>query len=294
MLISCARAGGANAAARHASHSASSEAATLTALSPRCARCTSSPGAHIGLHQLDLPTLRSIVRAFVEVHPQAWAVLATNSLETPVLGLIARRGEGRFDAAAVAQRIRTAALPQPPSRFGLHDEWALLGSFVAGPRGLAQFAGDAVINTDDHPVVSYRAPRITYAPDSRPAERLIELLHVLALAPDEVLPSDADAATRARLAAYWRARDRFIEFGRGVQPTLDARRMLAQVRAPLLEVLRLSPDFRPAYDPLLRLAAALAASEPAAARGLLGALIQLQPSRPEAADALKSLPSLAP
>ena len=34
--------------------------------------------------------------------------------------------------------------------------------------------------------------------------------------------------------------------------------MLAQVREPLLSVLRISPDFRPAYDPLLSMAAALA------------------------------------
>ena len=36
-------------------------------------------------------------------------------------------------------------------------------------RRLQRFAGDAAANTDDHPVVAYRAPRITYAPDSQPA-----------------------------------------------------------------------------------------------------------------------------
>lgn len=241
------------------------------------------------LHQLDLLTLRSIVRAFVEVHPQAWAVLATNSLETPVLGLIARRGDGHFDAAALHHRLQTVALPQAPAQFGLHDEWAVLGSFVAGPQALRRLAGDAPINTDDHPVVSYRAPRITYAPDSRPAERLIELLHSLDVTPGEVLGADADAATRARLAAYWQARDRFIEAGQRVQPTPDARRMLAQVHEPLLEVLRLSPDFRPAYDPLLRLAAALAQSDPAAAQRLLAELMQAQPARPQAGEALSAL-----
>ncbi len=150
------------------------------------------------------------------------------------------------------------------------------------------------INTDDHPVVSYRAPRLTYAPDSRPAERLIQLLHMLDAAPEQVLSAAADAATRARLAAYWKARDRFIEAGQHVQPTPDARRMLAQVRDPLLEVLRLSPDFRPAYDPLLRLSAALAKTDPAAARRLLAELVQAQPARPEAGAALRALPNATP
>ncbi len=246
------------------------------------------------LHQLDIATLRSIVRTFVEVHPQAWAVLATNSLETPVLGLIARRGGGRFEAAAVSRRMRTAELPRAPAQFGLHDEMAVLGSVVAGPRALARLAGDAPLNTDDHPVVTYRAPRITYAPDSRPAERLIQLLRTLDLAPDEVLPADADVKMRARLAAYWRARDRFIASGQGVQPTMDPRSMLVQVREPLLEVLRLSPEFRPAYDPLLRLSAALATRDTATARGLLADLMQVQPQRPEAAEALRALPGASP
>ena len=241
------------------------------------------------LHQLDIATLRSIVQAFLSVHPQAWAVLATNSLETPVLGLIARRGGGGFDAAAVRQRMQKVTLPRPLSQFGLDDEWAVLGSFVAGPQALARLAGDAPLNTDDHPVVTYRAPRITYAPDSRPAERLLALLGQLGLAPEELLPADADAQTRARLAAHWRARDRFLVLGQGVQPTRDARRMLAQVREPLLDVLRIDPEFRPAYDPLLRLAAALAASEPAMARRLLAELIQLQPQRQEARDAMRAL-----
>jgi spermidine synthase len=67
------------------------------------------------------------------------------------------------------------------------------------------------------------------------------------------------------------------------------RRMLAQVREPLLAVLRVSPDFRPAYDPLLRMAGALALTDAAAARTLLAELERAQPSRPEAARALRAL-----
>ena len=51
------------------------------------------------------------------------------------------------------------------AQFGIVDDFSLLGSFIAGPRALARFAADAPLNTDDHPVVAYRAPHITYAPD---------------------------------------------------------------------------------------------------------------------------------
>jgi spermidine synthase len=228
------------------------------------------------LHQLDLVTLRSIVAAFVEAEPQGLAVLATLSLETPTLGLVMREGHRPFALDAVRQRLQSAALPEPAARWGLADEYALLGSVVAGPRALARFAAGAEVNRDDHPIVAYRAPRVTYAPDSRPRDRLLALLAELSLHPGELLAAPDDAAAR-RLSAYWQARDRFLLAGRDVQPTRDVRQMLAQVREPLLDVLRLSPDFRPAAEPLRQMAAALAPLDAAAARALREELSQLEP-----------------
>lgn len=239
------------------------------------------------LHQLDLTTLRSVVRSFVTVYPDAVALLATHSLQTPVLGLVARRGGTTWDAAELAARM--AAHPLQPTRVGLADEWAVLGSVVATAGALAGWSADAPPNTDDHPVVAYAAPRITYAPDSLPSERLLALLPRWWVDTSRLL-HQPDQTTAARLQAYGRARDRFLAAGQGVQPSADPGRMLAQVRAPLLEVLGLSPDFRPAYDPLLRLAQAQAARDPAAARILLEELVRLQPDRGEAALALAQMP----
>ncbi len=249
------------------------------------------------LHQLDLPTLRSIVQAFVAVYPEGTALLATYSLETPVLGLVARAGPSRFELHSVRQRLAAAAAPLQLDDFGLGDEFALLGSFVAGPRALARFAGKAPLNTDDHPVVAYAAPRITYAPDSLPRERLLVLLAELASGPTEpaeLINSAAETTWPPRLAAYWAARNRYLAAGRDVRAAADVRQMLAQVREPLLSALRISPDFSPAYDPLLRMAVALADSDPPAARALLQDLLQVQPGRPEAAQALRQLAAAAP
>ncbi len=243
----------------------------------------------VPLHQLDLNTLRSIVRAFLTAYPRGWAMLATNSLDTPVVGLLGRKDGDPFDDARVRERLAGVGLERALAQFGVPDDLALLGQFIAGPRALARFAGDAPLNTDNHPVVSYRAPRITYVPDSQPRDRLIDLLHELTIGPDELLAAHRDATLDGRLAAYWKARDRFIEVGRHVQPTADARRMLAQVREPLLTVLHISPEFRPAYDPLLRMAIALGEIDAPAARELLAELQQAQPLRPEALQALREL-----
>src|SRR5262245_1816515 len=143
------------------------------------------------LHQLDLGTLRSIVRSFVAVYPEGWAMLATHSLDTPVVGLVALEvGVARFDVDRVREN----------PKFGIDDELALFGSFIAGPRALARFAGAAPLNTDDHPVVAYSAPRITYVADSLPRDRLIALLRALELRPDELV-AGGTSAWNAQLAA---------------------------------------------------------------------------------------------
>jgi len=245
------------------------------------------------VHQLDLGTLRSIVRSFVTVYPTSWAIIASNSLDTPVLGLVARRDQRRFAVPELRARLARLA-PDRLAGLGLEDELAVLGSAIAGPAALSRFAASAVANTDDHPIVAYTAPRATYAPDSTPRDRLIALLRELSVAPDELVGPDTDPTWRARLAAYETARNRFIESGRGVRPSPDVREMLAQVREPLLAVLRISPDFRPAYDPLLAMATALARSDVSAARTLLGELMQLQPARSEARELLAQLAPAAP
>ncbi len=241
------------------------------------------------LHQLDLETLRSIVRSFLVVSPDATLVLATNSLETPVLGLIARARAAPFDRSQLRSRLSSPDSGLAPSRFGLVDEYAVLGSFVAGPASLARFAGPAPINSDDAPVVVYSAPRLTYARDSLPRDRLLLLLRELRITPDEILDAASDRTGADRLAAYWTARNRFIEAGRDVQVSSDVRQMLAQVRGPLLDVLHISPDFRPAYDPLLRMAIALGRIDAQQAQSLLDELVSLQPARPEAAEASRRL-----
>ncbi|WP_431266082.1 fused MFS/spermidine synthase [Roseateles chitinivorans] len=256
------------------------------------------------LHQLDLDSLRSITRAFVAAYPDAIAVLAANSLETPVIGLVGRRDPAAPRSTASSTQTQTsmptlaswhARVEGAPARrdgrtladFGLDDEFALLGSVVAGPASLAAFAGRVPMNTDDRPIVAYLAPRLVYAPASTPKERLFEFLHQVSASPSDVGVQSPDDSRR--VAAYWQARDRFLAAGRSARPVADPAAMLAQVGEPLLDAVRLSPDFRPAYDPLLQMAIALAPRDAATARRVLTVLRDAQPARIEAAQALQAM-----
>jgi spermidine synthase len=211
--------------------------------------------------------VRSIVGSFLASAPDARALLATNSLETPVLGLVSQQGAEGF----ALDRLQDGALAERLHALGLDDPLAVLGSFIAGPQALRRFAAGAPLNSDDFPIVAQRAPFATYAPGSSSRQRLAKLLRALDVEPREVLSARAlrSEAEAARLAAYWRARDRFIELGLRVQPAADAAAWIEQLRAPLLAILRESPDFRPAYDPLLEMATALQRSDAGDARVLL-------------------------
>jgi spermidine synthase len=89
----------------------------------------------LALHQMELNTLRSIVAAFVQVYPEGYAVLLSNSLDTPVLGLVARPDVPRLYAGAIP------AVGQERGRrlARLDDEFAVLGSALAGPAELKRF-----------------------------------------------------------------------------------------------------------------------------------------------------------
>ena len=82
--------------------------------------------------------------------------------------------------------------------------------------------------------------------------------------------------------------DQFIASGQSVQPSSDVHQMLAQVRAPLLSVLHESPDFRPAYDPLLMMATCSLVVRPRFKTVVAGARRSSSTSRTSRADGTRS------
>ncbi len=141
----------------------------------------------------------SIVQLFLVAFPNGWAMprLQLADLETPVLESSGLCGCLELDVDTLHAHLAKSGAQETIARLGIDDEFALLGSFIAGPKALRAFAGNAIANTDDRPIVAYRAPRITYAPDSLPRDRLIALLSEVSIEPPELLARAPDEAGRS-------------------------------------------------------------------------------------------------
>lgn len=244
------------------------------------------------LFQLDLDTLRMIIRTFLEVFPDATAHLAHYSLITPMLCLVGSAEARRYPEDWFSERKIAPRLSAALAGLDLDDEFAIFGTFLGGAEDLARFGGDGPLNTDDRPLVTFQAPRAVYGHLAPTWGRLKSVIEETSPVPEDVLAlsrAGARAAGRGkpdpfarRLAAYWRARDGFLATGTGVTPTRDTRALARQISGPLLAIVRQSPDFTPAYRPLLKLARDLSRIDPDAAGQLLRALQQANPRRDDA------------
>jgi spermidine synthase len=237
------------------------------------------------IYQLDLDVLKIIIRTFLEVFPDATAFLAHYSLRTPILGLVACKNPLLFPENWFTRRIKDPLLSDRLKRLRLSSPYELFGCFVADCHDLAYFAGEGPVNTDDDPVVMFKAPRFAYTHEEPAYERLFALLNRFSPRPDQILALSGkpeDAETSRRLAAYWDARNAFLFAGVGVPQTGDVGVLLKIVREPLLSVVRRSSDFGAAYDPLLAMAEQLFQKDPEGARNLLLDLCNANPSRAEA------------
>lgn len=232
------------------------------------------------LFQLDLPNLQTIVRTFLEVFPDADAFLLRFNADTPVLGLVGSAGPLKWDPASYTRRLGNSGLRDALRPLGLTDPLAFLGLWFAGPDWLRDLAGHAPLNTDDTPVVLFRAPR-TLAGLPPPGHALLAQLLERPRTDGSArfASTGVDPDWLVRLDAYERARDRYLA-GLIAENLGDT----AQAETAFLESVRLSRDFTAGYSQLLSRASLRARRDPSGARRLLDQLTEAAPDRPVARD----------
>jgi len=250
------------------------------------------------LFQLDLNTLKTIIRTFLQAYPDAQLYLGHLSLQQPILCLV---GRARTDSATpnhyppnwLADRIIDPRLQQELVRERLNSDLALFGSYLAGPQDLQAYAGPGPINSDDHPVVTYQAPNFVYGNPAPPASRLLQLIDQLHPGVESLLqidPASDDANYQAiareyarQLQQYWQARNLFLQTGTGLSASTDIRRIVQHSRQPLLQALTISPQFEPAYRALVGSAQALYEVDRYQSYELLSDILQVAPQYRQAA-----------
>jgi spermidine synthase len=238
------------------------------------------------LYQLDLPSLRAIIRSFLQIYPDGSAWLNHYSVRTPMLALIAPRDGGYLDLDMLAARLDNPAVRDVVRPIGFEGPMDLLGQYLGGPRILAAFAGEGPRNTDDYPFVTFDARRNVLALTAPPWALLLAVTRAMWPDPGELLADPSRAALAERLTAYWRARNRFLEVGAALPGDPRGLALIEAASPGLLDALRLSAEFDPAYGPLVSMAQSLMVADRAAAARLLREINAAAPLRREARELL--------
>lgn len=207
------------------------------------------------------------------------------NIVTPIVALVGSNNGMPPAGVAVMGRTLNPRLREELRSIGLDTPLALFGGFIGGPEALRAFTGDGPLNTDDRPLVLFEAPRTVYEGLGDPGERLLALVKAMPRAGHDAVQIAGIRNAKSvleRLERYWQARDAFIALGLRTRLTGNIGTDARMLAPELLQILRLSPDFEPAYTPLLSIASRLSQENRKAAVELLSVLDRVVPARDDA------------
>jgi len=228
----------------------------------------------LALHQMDVQTLQAIVASYLIVFPDAKAVLASNSLDSPVIGLISRKNANLPLVSEMNKNWLDPEKASSANKARLEDPYAVWGSVLADSASLLRFSKHAAPNTDDFLQVSYKAPRVTYSPQEAPRDRLKQLVSDWQSLPTQ----DESELVQNKLKAYWYSRKIYLEIGFSIKNGSNPLSVLTNYQDQLFQIIQESPEFRPAEDTLNSLAAALQTSNPEIANKVIDKLQNIKKS----------------
>lgn len=174
------------------------------------------------MYQLDDDMLRVIIHTFGLVFPDARAVMHDINLNYPAVALIGPKERWpNYAGGWLASRVVDDALRRRLDGLGLQRDEDLFGLLITDSVGLAKYAGAGPINTDNRPIVVYRAPRFAASRGQTSYGRLSAML-------EEVVPEPAawgidDPVVQSRLTSWIDARDRAI--ARAIQQSSNRQSM---------------------------------------------------------------------
>ena len=212
----------------------------------------------LALFQMDTATLRAIVAAYLAVYPDAKAVLVSNSMDSPAIGLISKKEAPWPLVSAMDEKWLDPDMAQRLTQAHFSNPFEVWGTVVADSHSLREFTTGVKPNTDDHLQVSFKAPWVTYAPQDTPRDRLAQVLSLWSAEPEALEP----LTTQANLRAYTQAHKLYLQMGLKIKADSDPFLLLNAIKEDLFGLLQLSPTFSPADETLRKLANAVAPLHP--------------------------------
>jgi len=121
-----------------------------------------NPGGFVSFwmptYLLSTDDYKSIIRTFQSEFPYVMVWYVNNAIEAYTI-VIGKTEPIEVDVQRIRDKLSQPAVAGDLAQIEVLDEFDIISYFVMGPETVAQFVDGAELNTDDHPVIEFRAPR---------------------------------------------------------------------------------------------------------------------------------------
>lgn len=101
---------------------------------------------------------KTIVKTFQSEFPYVMIWYVNNAIEAYTI-IIGRAGPIEIDVQGIRHELENPRVARDLAQIQVFEPNDILGYFVMGPEKAREFAREGAINSDDHPVIEFRAPR---------------------------------------------------------------------------------------------------------------------------------------
>ncbi len=235
-------------------------------------------------YQMDSEVLQIVIRSYLEVFPNAVALLGKFQIDHLAIALVSDVRHLQEKEDYWETRLAGRNLTESLNAIGIQRPEQLLGRVLADNQTLRQYAGTGQLNTDDLPLVTYLAPRYMQAGYPRRWQRyrdLNELFRPIRSEFRSEFYSGLPESSQLSLEQFWLARDLYLE-AMTMQHSDKTDR--------LLQALAADPNFDEAYQESLTVAELMLAERlPRQAKAWLTKVIAVRAETQKAQRLLESI-----
>jgi spermidine synthase len=241
------------------------------------------------LHLMDIGTMKIIMRTFLDVFPNAYLFLGNYDVHGMVLGLVGSEKPLRLNEDHFVNHFSDSNLTAFLKTIRYTEPLGFFHYFVAETDALRKYVGEGPLNTDNRPIVTWKAPAVSAYDDQKdggPKMRLKSFLEAMRGLRGDTLDfiidgsgNRSDGFSDRKILSIVKARDLFL-LGR-IEAEITSWNKCAQM---FLEALSLYPEYDAVYDNLLEMCRRAYRRHPQSVHAWLTGLMQVSPQRPEAQE----------